>query len=314
MDFWQPGFSGIVAIDASGSIVWYYHSAQAGHSPQALALKPGGNVVYVDAHGFATSNGLVEIDPLGREVDRLAGPCPPLGPIRDVHLSHDGRIVYLSRYILKGKRSAPQEADTVGMWDQTSGEARIVWNVADFISPTDRTAPDSDLTLQNIPMWGGCERDDTVQDWSRGSSVFMADDGSLLVSLRNLDQIVLVEPDFRSIRWRLGGPGGDFVFPEPRDGFYRQHSASLLPNGNVLLFDNGNLRPREEGGQYSRALELRARHGHHDGNQGLGIPAQPGHFRRLLLQRAQACERQHACCLRLERGGYLLQTVPHSRG
>ena len=79
----------------------------------------------------------------------------------------------------------------------------------------------------------------------------------MLVSLRNLDQIVLVEPDFRSIRWRLGGPGGDFVFPEPRDGFYRQHSASLLPNGNVLLFDNGNLRPREEGGQYSRALELR---------------------------------------------------------
>ena len=30
----------------------------------------------------------------------------------------------------------------------------------------------------------------------------------------------------------------------------------MLPNGHVLLFDNGNFKPEEEGGQYSRALEL----------------------------------------------------------
>ena len=39
--------------------------------------------------------------------------------------------------------------------------------------------------------------------------------------------------------------------------FYRQHTASQLANGNVLLFDNGNERPQAEGGEYSRALELR---------------------------------------------------------
>ena len=30
-----------------------------------------------------------------------------------------------------------------------------------------------------------------------------------------------------------------------------------LSNGNILLFDNGNSRPDVEGGQYSRALELK---------------------------------------------------------
>ena len=30
-----------------------------------------------------------------------------------------------------------------------------------------------------------------------------------------------------------------------------------LPNGNILLFDNGAGRPSEEGGLYSRALELK---------------------------------------------------------
>ena len=84
----------------------------------------------------------------------------------------------------------------------------------------------------------------------------MADDGTVLVSFRHLDQVVSIAPDFRSIRWRLGGPGSDFTFPDPRDKFYHQHTASQIPNGNILLFDNGNGRPKTEGGEYSRGLEL----------------------------------------------------------
>jgi hypothetical protein len=58
------------------------------------------------------------------------------------------------------------------------------------------------------------------------------------------------------LEWRLGGPGSDFSFPDPGDQFYHQHTAQRLPNGNILLFDNGNARPPSEGGQFSRALEL----------------------------------------------------------
>jgi hypothetical protein len=99
-----------------------------------------------------------------------------------------------------------------------------------------------------------------VQDWSHANSVMMAEDGSVILSLRHLDQIVSISPDFQSIQWRLGGPGSDFMFPNPIDRFYEQHSAVPLPNGNILLFDNGNDRPREEGGQYSRPLELQLDH------------------------------------------------------
>ena len=96
-----------------------------------------------------------------------------------------------------------------------------------------------------------------MQDWSHADSLDIGPDGSVLVSLRNLDQVVLLEPDFDSIRWRLGGPGGQFDFPDPADRFYHAHDASLVSGGNVLLFDNGNHRPGSEGGQYSRALELK---------------------------------------------------------
>ena len=150
----------------------------------------------------------------------------------------------------------PQEGDTIGIWDQATGESEIVWNIFDFISPADRTVPDSNRTLPGNPVWGGCDRDRTVQDWSHANSAVVAPDGSVLVSLGHLDQIVSIAPDFQSIRWRLGGPGSDFTFPQPADKFYHQHTVVPLSDGNVILFDNGNFRPGEEGGQYSRALEL----------------------------------------------------------
>ena len=168
--------------------------------------------------------------------------------------------MYLSRYILRpgyGDPPAPQEGDTIGIWDPKTGENQIVWNMVDFISPRDRTIPDSNHTLPERPaMWGGCSRDPTVQDWSHGNSLGLAPDESVMISFRHLDQVVSIAPDFRSINWRLGGPGSDFTFPDPSDRFYHQHAALPLPNGHVLLFDNSNFRPEEEGGGYSRALEL----------------------------------------------------------
>jgi arylsulfate sulfotransferase len=42
----------------------------------------------------------------------------------------------------------------------------------------------------------------------------------------------------------------------PEGFFYHQHAPELQPNGNILLFDNGTGRPEEQGGEFSRALEL----------------------------------------------------------
>ena len=263
MEFEQPGFSGLAAIDGSGRVVWYYESPAPDQHPRVMARKPNGNIVFAN-YEFAgarprTSHGLVEITPLGEVVDSLVGGCPPDGPIHhEVQVLPDGRIMYLSKYVLRpalGDPPVPQEADTVGIWDQATGENRIVWNVADFLSPSDRTVPESNADPPP-KLWEGCGRDYDVQDWSHASSAHMARDGSVLVSFRHLNQIVSVAPDFRSVQWRLGGPGGDFRFPDPSDKFYRQHTAVPLDNGNVLLFDNGNRRPGDEGGQYSRALEL----------------------------------------------------------
>ena len=148
----------------------------------------------------------------------------------------------------------PQAGDTIEEWDQTSGAHQRLFDESDFIPFTDRTLPSSDGT--SPIFWGGCPPDDTTEDWTHSNSIAVGPTGNVIVSIRHLNQIISIAPDLGSLVWRLGGPGSDFTFPDSGDQFYHQHSAVELPDGNILLFDNGNFRPAAEGGQYSRALEL----------------------------------------------------------
>jgi hypothetical protein len=63
--------------------------------------------------------------------------------------------------------------------------------------------------------------------------------GNLLICLRNVNQIVILERETYRILWSWGQ--GDLEWP---------HHPSLLPNGHVLVFDNGIHR------RYSRVLEI----------------------------------------------------------
>ena len=253
---------GLVAIDGEAQVVWYYIPEVRAEHPRVMAQKSTGNIVYLALNDPGTAHGLVEINPLGVEVDRLPDICPPNGPMHhEVLLLSDTDVLYMSRFIVRpgyGKPPQPQQADTIWIWDQASRTNTMVWNLADFVSPSNRTRPNSNNTLADgrAGIWGGCSRDKRVQDWSHGNSVYVDDDGTVLTSFRHLNQIIAIGPDFQSVLWRLGGPGGGFKFPDPTDRFYHQHTAIPLPDDRILLFDNGNRRPRREGGQYSRALEL----------------------------------------------------------
>lgn len=65
--------------------------------------------------------------------------------------------------------------------------------------------------------------------------------GMVLVSFRDVDALVVLDPKTGGVAWTMRGP------------WLRQHDPDLLGNGNVLLFDNeGN----KAGGGSSRLLEI----------------------------------------------------------
>lgn len=251
LDLNNDGFDGYVAIDKDADVVWY-NDAAPGRSG-VLVQKPNYNLVYLDEYG------LREITPAGDVIDQLDD-CtvrprrPPQGFHHDVILGPNDTVLFLASEIHDaGEPYGLQTSDTIAVWDQNTGDSRVLFDVYDVIPVTDRTE-DSDAT--DGFFWRGCPPMEGPKDWTHANTLFLGARGNLLMSLRHLDQIISVAPDFKSLEWRLGGPGGDFTFPDPRDRFYHQHSVKLLPNGHLLLFDNGNSRPAAEGGEYSRALEL----------------------------------------------------------
>ncbi len=92
------------------------------------------------------------------------------------------------------------------------------------------------------------------------NSIELLSDGNLLISCRHLDEITKINRSTGEIIWRMGGSkcrNNQFVFVNDTInnffGFSHQHDPRELSNGNILLFDNGNLRPSP----FSRAVEYR---------------------------------------------------------
>ena len=145
-------------------------------------------------------------------------------------------------------------------WNPLAGTDDVVWDAFHFLDPLDeRTeAASSDPTANSssrglMPCAGASL---LAEDWMHANSLQVTPAGMILMSIRHLDTVIAISPQLDRIAWRIGRFGNDFAFPDPSDKFYHQHFARMLDNGNLLLIDNGNGRPADEGGQYTRALEL----------------------------------------------------------
>lgn len=254
MDVSDKNADYLYAIDRDSQIVWYYVSPHVEAPFRGVQQKPNYNLVFCLE---SNSQGLREITPIGEVVYRLDASLDNGACHHDtlVDTKDDTKIMFMS-YDMRAiddssHGGAPKTlvtGDTIRVWDQKTGKSRVLWNVWDFI-------PTSDRVRWKVGGWKGFI-DAKAIDWTHGSSISLGPRGNVIVSFRHLNQIISVAPDWKSIEWRLGGPGSDWPFRLPTDGFYQQHSVSELPNGNILLIDNGNGRPDEEGGEYTRALEL----------------------------------------------------------
>ena len=88
---------------------------------------------------------------------------------------------------------------------------------------------------------------DERSEWTHGNAVMELPDGNLLVSFRDISTIIKIERRTGQILWKMGAP--------PLSG---QHAPTPLPNGNILIFDNGPHR-LDESFPFSRVIEVNSR-------------------------------------------------------
>jgi len=87
--------------------------------------------------------------------------------------------------------------------------------------------------------------------WSYVNSLVVLPDGSILTSLRYINTIAIIDKGTGEFRWRWG-PGE----------LGHQHDATMLDNGNILVFDNGLHRVSSGVDfSYSRVLEINPKTG-----------------------------------------------------
>ena len=166
---------------------------------------------------------------------------------------HDGRLLRNGNVILLCATALPKhvaqqvqgglaglEADGVMYSDYlveltTSGETVWEWRVWEHLDPASHpiTSPS-----------------DSRAEWTHGNTVIELPDGNLLFSMRNISSVVRINRRTGAIDWELGAP--------PLSGM---HAVNPLPNGNLLLFDNGpyrvdQARLAQSAAPFSRVLEL----------------------------------------------------------
>lgn len=93
-----------------------------------------------------------------------------------------------------------------------------------FLLPS---AEDRGLTIEDGPLDVLHANQVTVVEDSLAATSPLYEAGQLLVSLRNINAVILIAADGSSIDW-IWGPSN----------LHQQHHPSILPNGNILVFDN----------------------------------------------------------------------------
>lgn len=108
----------------------------------------------------------------------------------------------------------------------SDGSVVYEWHSVDWLNP----AEDIICPLENRAAWGGA------------NDLTALDDDKFLISFRILDTVALVDRTNGTFAWKWG-----------QGQISHQHNPTRLPNGHVLLLDNGAHR---RGLSYSRVIEV----------------------------------------------------------
>ncbi len=156
----------------------------------------------------------------------------------DFMLLEDGGYMVLSQPVrvrsLLGLDGAPTANVVETVIQEFDALDRLVfeWRSWEHVRVTDTAAENE---LRNAPPG--------VVSYIHGNGFTLDQDGNIILSARRFDELIKINRQSGRIMWRMGGTSSknnQFTFvDDPYGGFSGQHHPQILPNGNLLLFDNG---------------------------------------------------------------------------
>ena len=229
-------------LDNDGAPVFYWIVPD---DRRDFKVQPTGDLTMTVREGFG-GGGFIAVDKSYTVVDTFFAPA---GLQIDEHellvlpnghylvTAMETRTMDMSQIVAGGKRNAQVIGYHLIEMD-TQDNPVFIWRCWDHYQVTD--AEYVDLTQNWI-------------DYLHTNSIAVDLDGHYLTSPKLLNEITKINRHTGEIMWRLGGKNNQFALTNMDELFSMQHSIRVLPNGNYMLFDNGNYHEPH----YSRALEFK---------------------------------------------------------
>ena len=221
------GMYGLV-IDNGGRIVWY-HRFPNGPGLNFMPLPNGRWAARPAPAVSGQAPRWVQVDPDGRVLDAVGCADGFIARPHDLVREADGswwllcdevRTLDLSPH---GGRPDARVTGTAIQHIGADGTVRFRGSAFDHLDITELPA---------------AQRNGETVNWTHGNAL-TRDGGGILVSFRNLDQVVRIDTGTGQVTWRLGGTGNSFMI-EGVEGrpFAGQHGVRIDAAGRLLLFDN----------------------------------------------------------------------------
>jgi len=198
-------------------------------------LQPNGQMSFHNQNAPNTKHYV--LDSTLKIVDSVDVPSPYFSDSHELLLTEDGhkyvmgydyRIMNLDTLTEQGglpmSTQANVEGNVIFILDSTNNVV-FQWNGFDYFDI-------GDMDYTNLT-------DTLFVDFMHANSISLDPAGNLIVSIRNFNEVVKINRQTGAIMWRLGGKNSDFTFVDDTLAFSLQHHATVLPNGNITILDNG---------------------------------------------------------------------------
>ena len=248
----------VYAIDETGAVRWLLSEKGLGAAGSLLPLSNGNYLIGGDkSFGQYYKYNLFELNMTGQIVNEYL----VNGYHHDAQELPNGNLLIFANNV-----NGDIVEDTMYEIDRSSGDIIRTWDLNSYFNVGNYNEAGQHISDVNY----GAD----THDWLHTNGMdYDEETNSVLISCRHQDAVFSMSLDTGEINWILSNPddlwpdylkdklltpvGSDFEWQ------YGQHNISLLPNGDIMMFDNGDYRskdaasvlPATEG--YSRAVIYR---------------------------------------------------------
>ena len=231
-----PGRPYNVIFDNHGSPVWYMHT---GGERRDFKVQPNGWITMMirGADGYGHGEGFIAYD----ENFNLIKEFYAVQKDQPYNVStdeHELQVLEDGGYLLIALRWISYDCSP---WGGPSNSRIYESGIQEFTA-------DDDCIFQWWATENGLDPADAeVVDNTSGSfrfphmnSIDIDEDGHIILSCRNLSEVIKIHRQTGEKIWRLGGAHNQFAFiDDPLNGQKNQHAARALGGGRYSIFDNG---------------------------------------------------------------------------